>query len=361
MTDASLRASRADRPLRIVHAGMGAWGRDWMPITAGAPDVDAVCWIDPSPEARAATVALGAPPDRVLPDLRPALRDARAEAALVTTPIEHHVPVMIDALDAGCDLLVEKPFAPTMADAAMVLRAAAAAGRIVMVSQNYRHHPAPRLVSSLVASGRIGEVTAVEVDFRRHPLRRAAIAARHYGMDHPLLIDMAVHHFDLLRLVLGREPIWVEVQPINPPGSPYRDPPAAFATLAFAGGTAVSYRGSWISSGRRTPWGGEWRMEGTAGSIEWRSRGDPGVPDLVRVGLRGTAPRPVPLPVIPALDRAGTLAAFVASVRGRAEPETSGRRNLATLALTLAAVRSATERRRVEVRELLDDVPEDLR
>jgi predicted dehydrogenase len=77
--------------------------------------------------------------------------------------------------------------------------------------------------------------------------------------------------------------------------------------------------------------------------------------------MAGGAARPVELPPIAALDRAGALAAFVDAIRTGVEPETSGRRNLLTLALTLAAIRSATERRRVAVAELLEDLPEDVR
>ena len=47
--------------------------------------------------------------------------------------------------------------------------------------------------------------------------------------------------------------------------------------LGVLGLVAVSYRGSWISSGRRTPWGGLWRVEGTKGGLEFASRGDAGV------------------------------------------------------------------------------------
>jgi predicted dehydrogenase len=67
------------------------------------------------------------------------------------------------------------------------------------------------------------------------------------------------------------------------------------------------------------------------------------------------------MPRLPALDRAGTLAAFVEAIRSGTEPETSGRRNLPTLALSLAAIRSAAERRGVEMSELLADLPEDVR
>lgn len=356
-----MTANARHRPLRLVQVGMGRWGRDWMAVTALASDVETVGYVDPSAGARTRTIRLGAPPSSVFPDLEAALRAANPEAVLVTTAVESHVPVALQALAAGLNVLVEKPFAPTLHEAVTVVRAAAAAGRTLMVSQNYRYHPAPRLAAELVAAGAVGAIAGVEVDFRRHPIPRAAWATRHRTMAHPLLADMAIHQFDLLRLVLGREPVWVEMEPMNPSWSGYRDPPAAFGLLSFEGDVAVSYRGSWISWGRPTPWAGEWRLEGADGDLEWTSRRDRGRPDLLRLRTAGGAPRPVTLPTLPALDRAGTLGAFVDAVRSGTEPETSGRRNLPTMALVIAAIRSATERRRVAISELLADLPEDLR
>ncbi len=354
-------SSPAAPPLRLVQVGMGGWGRDWMSVTAAVPTVEPVAWVDPSPEARAATAALGAPPHCIFSTLDEALAVVDADAALVTTQVEHHVPVALGALEAGLDVLLEKPFAPTLAEAVTAVRAAHAAGRTLMISQNYRHHPAPRAATALLAEGGIGAVTSVEVDFRRNGIRPADVRRRHQGVIHPLLVDMAIHHFDLMRMLLHAEPEWVDVAPIHPATSGYMDPPAAYATIGFAGGVPVSWRGSWISSGRRTPWGGEWRIEGTEGGLELATRGDADTPDRLRLRTPGGSARPVSLEPMTALDRAGSTEAFVAAVRAGAEPETSARRNLPTLALTFAAVRSVTEGRRVRVAELLDELPEDLR
>jgi predicted dehydrogenase len=355
------RAARS-APLRLVQVGMGGWGRDWMGVTGASPDVEPVAFVDPSPDARAATAARGAPVEALFADLPAALAATRPDAALVTTAVAGHVPVAVAALGAGLPVLLEKPFAGSLADAVDAVRAADRADRTLMISQNYRYYPAPRAATALLAAGRVGDVVSVEVDFRRHRLRRPADAvARHQAMDHPLLVDMSIHHFDLLRLVLGREARWIEVDPITPPGSAYRDPPAAVGLIGFDGGIAVSYRGSWVSSGRRTPWGGEWRIEGTGGSLEFATRGDVGFVDRLRVRTPAGAARPVPLVRVPHEDRAGALAAFVRAICDGEEPETSGRHNLATLALTLAAVRSATERRRIDLADVLADLPEDLR
>ena len=149
---------------------MGGWGRQWMATTASEPAVETVGYVDPSEVARAATIRAGASPSRLFPDLETALRATDANAALVTTAIGFHVPMALEALAAGLHVLLEKPFAPTLDEALLAVRAADAAGRTLMISQNYRHHPAPRLASELVANGEVGAVASVSVDFRRHPI-----------------------------------------------------------------------------------------------------------------------------------------------------------------------------------------------
>ena len=334
---------------------MGGWGRGWMEITTAVPGIEAVAYVDPSPAARDAITSLGVSRSVVFATLAEAISATRPDAVLVTSGVEAHAGVALEALAADLHVLLEKPFASTLDEAANGVDAAERAARIVMVSQNYRYHPAPRLVERLVADGAIGDVNSVEIDFRRPRFRRREWLEAHQRVPQPLLADMSIHHFDLLRLVLDREPLWVEIEPLTTNWGGYRDPPAAFGLLGFEGGVTVSYRGSWISSGRRTPWGGEWRMEGTTGAIEWASRGDPGVSDRVVLRAAGVPAERIQLPPARHPDRAGSLVAFAEAVATGREPETSGRRNLATLALTYAAVRSASEHRRVDVRELLDE------
>lgn len=345
-------------PLRLVQVGLGGWGRDWIKVVRAEPRVETVAFVDANPESLRLAQERGAPEDRCFASLEEALSTTQADAVLITTGANAHVPVALSALAAGLPVLVEKPFAPTALEAREVVRAAQARNLPLMVSQNYRFHPAPRLAAQLVREGRLGEVGYVEVDFRRNSPRQVAEPTAHNLLPHPLLLDMAIHQFDLMRFVLGREPVSIDCHAFNPPWSPFRDPASAVATVEFEGGLIVSYRGSWVSSGPVTPWAGEWRMDLSGGEVRWTSRDDP-PPDRVQVRPLSKRARSLPLPAVPHLDRAGALAAFVDAVRAGTEPESSGRENLPSLALALAAVRSAGEGRAVPLAEFLG--PDDLR
>ena len=141
---------------------------------------------------------------------------------------------------------------------------------------------------------------------------------------------------------MDAEPSRVSCAAWNPNWSWFSGPPVAVASIVFEGGPVVSYRGSWLSSGQLTPWAGEWRMEFELGEVHWSSRGDDStLAEVVVVRRRGGPAVEVALPELPRVDRWGTLSEFAAAVREKREPETSGRRNLGTLALAGAAVASA--------------------
>src|SRR4249919_3309810 len=108
--------------LRIVHVGLGLWGRDWAQIVARAGGYALVGVVDSSPRARAwGERTLGVPARRTL---AAALRHERPDVVLLVSPPETHRPLAEAALEAGAHVIVEKPLAPTLADARALVAAA---------------------------------------------------------------------------------------------------------------------------------------------------------------------------------------------------------------------------------------------
>ncbi|MFC4452301.1 Gfo/Idh/MocA family oxidoreductase [Deinococcus sonorensis] len=340
-------------PLRLIHLGLGGWGRDWMKVVRANGDVQTAAFVDSSPQALQLAAQQGADPALCFSSLTEALQAVQADVALITASAPGHTPLALEALAAGLPVLIEKPFAPTLQEARQVVEAGRQADRSVMISQNYRFFPAPQLAAQLVRERRFGELGFAEVDFRRDSARSRPPATGHHQLPQPLLMDMAIHHFDLMRFVLGREPLAITCHAFNPPWSPFRDPASAAATIEFEGGLVVSYRGSWASSGVVTPWAGEWRMDAAEGEIRWTSRDDP-PPDRVTARRLGEPAADLTLPAVAHLDRAGSLAEFVSAVRAGREPASSGQENLLSLALALAAVQSAQEGRTVALSEVVE-------
>jgi predicted dehydrogenase len=322
---------------------MGGWGRNWAThVLQPSEEIELVACVEPDAAMLAqAQQLLNIPAERYFPTLASALAVVDTEAVLITASLPAHVPIALEALGAGKHVLLEKPFAPTLAEAQQVVDKAAQQHRVLMVSQNYRFFPAVRAVTAFVREGQLGEVGTVRLDFRYFKNSDRPEDQHYFKVWQPLLADMAIHHFDLMRVVLGQEPCQITCQAWNPPWSKYADPASADATITFDGGTVVSYRGSWVSPGTRTSWSGEWHMECSRGEIVWASR-DPTAADYVTIRPSGKRARHVKLPTLAHTDRSGSLHAFVQAIQTGQEPESSGRDNLRSLALMYAAVESAT-------------------
>lgn len=346
-------ANRSRRALRLLQVGMGDWGRDWAwRIIPGVKAVKLIGCVDVRTEALALTRSqVGIPADRCFTSLAEALRATSPDAVLVTTTLPGHVPAVRAALAAGKHVLVEKPFTGRPAEARDLVRRAAASDLVLMVSQNYRFFPAVLEVSRLVRKKPLGELGQVWIDFRRYSPVGPNGPGTHHVIEQPLLMDMSIHHFDLLRTILGREAKSISCYAWNPHWSGFAGPPTAVASIVFDGGLVASYRGSWISAGPSTPWAGEWRMEFEGGEVMWTSRGEDSAPaEVIVVQRRGKAPETLSAPAMKRVDRWATLAEFAAAVRNHREPQSSGRDNLGSLALMNAAVESARRGRPVAVR-----------
>jgi predicted dehydrogenase len=331
-------------PIRLIHAGLGGWGRNWAGYvikTVKEVELVAAVEIDPA-SAKLAQKVSSLPANRYFTSLEEACNSVDADAVLVTAPLPAHMPLTLEALRLGKHVLCEKPFAPTLAEAREAVEVAEAQQRVLMVSQNYRFYPAVQAAADLIRTRELGAPGFVTLDFRRNV--NTTTSERHRNLWHPLLTDMSIHHFDMMRMVLGQEPTEITCHAWNPPWSTFRDPASAVATILFDGGAVVSYRGSWVSPQPQTTWGGDWIMECAEGAVAWTSRGGnilDASHDRVMVTPLGESAEPLALPKLPYLGRAGSLHAFARAITDGVEPSCSARDNLGSLALMYAAIESA--------------------
>lgn len=327
----------------ILQVGVGGWGWNW--LTEVCPKVPAARIVDcvDTAQDRLAAVARGGilPSTSCHSSLTVALKQTTATAVLVTTDLPAHEPVVRAALEAGKHVLVEKPFTSSVDEARALAGLARDRGLALMVSQNYRFFPAVRLVRQLVAAGTFGRVRYVQLDFRRFSGSEGG-PRRHHTWRKPLLQDMAVHHFDLLRATLGCSALAVACTTWNPSWSWFADDPEGCATITFDHGITVSYSGSWLSP-CKTPWAGQWRMAVDEGELWWTSRGDADASseESVRFCNHLGDWTDLELPTNAPNGRAGCLSEFVDAIEVKRVPECSAWDNVRTLELVQAAATSA--------------------
>ena len=341
-------------PVRIIVTGLGSFGPSWTELIQKQEGVELAAVVEPMDDRRQAVVdARGLSADKAFPDLQSALDAVEADAVLVVTPPQTHLAVAKIAFAAGKPVLMEKPLAASMDDAKALVAAAEASGNLLVVSQNYRYRPPMVAVRKLLQDGVIGDLLHVQANCQEDMRLFYEATNFRYLMAHPHIIDMTIHHWDLLRFLTGQEVDTVYATSWNIPDSPYQLDAACAIMLKLDDGTPVVYEGSSATRKQRTSWSSWWEFEGTTGRI-W-TEGGVGDPDRDIVNLHIYGEDPVVADTIPvaATDRQGSLIAFRNAVQGGELPAHTGRDNLNSLATVMACVDSVEEGRVVRVKDLL--------
>lgn len=140
------------------------------------------------------------------------LGDQRPDCVIVTTPDHLHAPYVIAALDAGCDVICEKPLTMDAPSLRAITEAQVRSGRQVHVTFNYRYAPARSQIRDLLAGGAIGTVTAVNFRWKLDRVHGADYFRRWHrqkGNSGGLQVHKSTHHFDLLNWWLNSAPVSV--------------------------------------------------------------------------------------------------------------------------------------------------------
>jgi 2-alkyl-3-oxoalkanoate reductase len=161
MTERELpHQARSGRTLRVGLVGCGAIARTHVAALQELEMVDIVGVADEDPARRRAVAAAvqGAQPYR---DLTEMLAGGRIDAIHVLTPPATHASLALEAIDAGCHVLVEKPITPTLGELDEVLAAAERRGVVVSTCHNLLFTPAVQQAREWVRRGDIGAVVDV--------------------------------------------------------------------------------------------------------------------------------------------------------------------------------------------------------
>src|SRR4051812_16117692 len=145
---------------RIGIIGYGYWGPNLLRNFTACPHTEVVAVCDASPASRAA--ASRANPGLVTVATVDELLELPIDAAAVATPVSTHYPIAVRCLEAGKEVLVEKPLAGTVREAQALTGRAAKLGRVLMVDPTYLFSNAVRRMKQLVDSGELGDLHYVD-------------------------------------------------------------------------------------------------------------------------------------------------------------------------------------------------------
>ena len=339
-------------PLRLIVVGLGARARTWLKVAGANPDVQIVGLADPSEEARAAAGAL-CPDAATAPDIVSLMQMTEADAALLITPPGGRQAQIDACLAAGLDILAEKPLADDVATAARYVRAAEQAGRTLIVGLNFRYLPVTVALKQALEDGTVGTPEFARFTYERWRDGKLPHLNKYpLTMDHPMLWEQSIHHFDLMRHVYGQEPVRIDARTFNPSWSMYRGDANVFALMEFDGGLTVSYQGTWAGGVDRLDF--DWRTDCTEGVLIQREM----FGDLVMARRMDKFYTAVPMarhePWI--TDAAALLDMAIAAFRGTGPVQCSGRDHLQSLLMLAACIRSSDRGGPVEIEEVRHDI-----
>ena len=329
--------------LRLIQVCVGGFGRSWTDVVKESRHVKAEAYVNINEIAlNDAAKAHEMPRNRCFTSLDDALEKVEADAVLVVVPPAFHAEVAIKALKVGLHVLTEKPIADTIENAKRMVAEAGKKDLKLMVSQNYRFRKGPRTIRKLLETEKAGKPNYAIINFHKAP----RFSGFRLKMEYPLLVDMSIHHFDMMRYIFNTEAESLYCRTWRPSWSWFEGDPCASVVFKMENGLQLTYFGSWVSLGWETTWDGDWRIECSNGGIHWDrnveiSSGEPRT--STEEGLIS----------MPVEDRHYSLYEFAESDKQNRQPETSGRDNIKSLAMVIAALESAKRNKEVSAKNFL--------
>jgi UDP-N-acetylglucosamine 3-dehydrogenase len=180
--------------MRVAVIGVGSMGRNHARVYRELKGASLVAVADA--DEKAARRCAEANGTRCYQNHRQLLEASRPEAVSVAVPTEAHFEIVMDALSAGCHVLVEKPIAGIVEQAEEMVREARRRNLVLTVGHIERFNPAVLELKRRLAAGALGDMI-----YQIHTRRIGPFPAR--ISDVGVVIDLATHDLDVMRWLVG--------------------------------------------------------------------------------------------------------------------------------------------------------------
>ncbi|MFC5653825.1 Gfo/Idh/MocA family protein [Paenibacillus solisilvae] len=330
--------------LKLIQVGLGAHGRGvGSSFVIPSPDFEYAGLVDlDSGVLEGYAAAFHLSKQILYTDYKQAFRDLNADAVLISAISPVHYQIAKEALKQNLHVLIEKPFVLTMEEARELVQLAADSKLSLMISQNYRYLPTVVTLKETLRSCSLGNLLFVNAQFF-HDHNGKGYQRK---MDNYILMEMSVHHVDMMRFLLESDIANVWGKTWNNPGSGYKGDPHVHAVYGAENGVSVFYLSSLLAKGIPMPWEGVWRFQFEQGSVYLDDLGE-GYGVYVVDDSQSKTHIPLLIPEKESIH--GVLAEFAQSIREGREPSISGRDNLNTIEALLATSASSAEGKEIKI------------
>ena len=280
---------------------------------------------------------------RSSPSFDSILNDKGVEGIINTTPNDTHLETTAAAARAGKHVFLDKPIANTIADARGLTEACRKAGVVLAIGYQRRRESQFRWMREKFESGAFGKLVNAEANISRDRLGQIDLGSWRYtaeGMPGGVMLQIGIHYTDVLEYLVG--PVAAVCARLAQLVLPGDNPDVASLVLEHENGALSTLNASYASASEYYVMN-VYGKEATAcydlhHGLKWLKRGGSGF-ESVEVEKND--------PVVEELEE------LAAAARGGAEPEMTGERATASLAVIRAGIISAKEGRRVTVAEAM--------
>ena len=168
----------------------------------------AICDIDPARMAEKAQT-FGLPASvRHYTDYRELLQKEQPELVAIATESGKHAAIALDCIEAGCNLIIEKPIALSIQDADAIIAAAARKQVTVCACHQNRFNKSVQKIRQAMEGGRFGKLLHGTAHIRWNrgkPYYEQAPWRGTWAQDGGALMNQCIHNIDLLRWMMGDE------------------------------------------------------------------------------------------------------------------------------------------------------------
>jgi predicted dehydrogenase len=346
------------RPARFIHLGTAGWGRRWsdtfLPhLVRLGKAVPAAAVATRAESLLKAQVGYGISPEQCYTDAARAFAENPADFAVIVVPPDRHEEMVDLAIAHGCHILSEKPIADTMLASARIYLKVRRSGLRMAVTMSHRMDQDKQTLERLVRSGAYGGLSHLVGRLLLNHRKDGDWGTFRHRIADPLLLEAAVHQFDIMRAIAASDARTVFATSWNPPWGEYQGDSTALAVVEMANGVRATFEGSVASAASLSPWDEEyWRAELDGATLELDRR-------RLRV-LRSGPVGPLQVEEVPLDERPTWMNTWLAEwfvdwIAGGSAPPTTIEDNIECQALTMAAIESAHTGEPVDVPSFLAD------
>jgi predicted dehydrogenase len=223
--------------LAVAVVGAGYWGPNLIRNFASCPDTKLVAVCDKD-SSRLKKVLANYPAVEPMVDFDTLLARTDIEAVAIATPVGTHTPMGLAALRAGKHVLIEKPLAPSVAEAERLVKTAREKNLTLMVDHTFVYSGPVRRMKEIIDRGELGDVYFID---------SVRINLGLFQHDVNVVWDLAPHDLSILDYLVGRMP-----RSLSAFGTCHADnqreiEDVAYLNLDFGDGLLASFHVNWLS------------------------------------------------------------------------------------------------------------------